>query len=256
MKSFRVIVDGPRHPLLNMALDIVLMDRASRGEAVLRIYQWMPPAVSIGRRQELENTVNTGKAREKGYIPVRRPTGGAALVHDGLNEVTYSIVIPSGSYIYELGVDESSTLIAAAVADALNSLGVPVNVGGFKGLESEENFCFLRSGFADLVLNGRKISGSAQYRDSRGLLQHGSILLHYNPSLWSSLIKHNASYEHVENLVTGLLDEGYKLNLESITESLIAGFSELVGMSPEYSHYSVAEVSKAVELVERGHGIP
>ena len=257
MKKLSVILDGARHPHLNMALDYTLLEsRALRGEAVLRLYTWLPPGVSLGRRQEARGTVNVGEASRRGYVVVKRPTGGATLLHETFGELTYSLVLPASSQLYQASIEESSSIIAGAVAEALRVNGVPARVGGFQGVGREENICLLRSGFADIVVDGRKVSGSAQYRSSSGLLQHGSILLEFNPETWLALVKSESSIIELVEHVAGLWDLGYRVDRAGLAVSIAASVSSLLGLPPVYSYVHPREMEKALELVARGRFNP
>ncbi len=257
MKKLSVILDGARHPHLNMALDYILLEsRAPRGEAVLRLYTWLPPGVSLGRRQEATGTVNIGEASRRGYVVVRRPTGGATLVHETFGEITYSLVLPASSQLYQASIEESSSIISGAVAEALKVNGVPARLGGFQGVGREENICLLRSGFADIVVDGRKVSGSAQYRSKKGLLQHGSILLEFNPETWLALVESEASREELSSLVAGLWDLGYCVNRADLVLSITASVSSLLGLPTDYTYIHPREMEEALELVVRGRFNP
>lgn len=257
MKKLSVILDGARHPHLNMALDYTLLEsRAPRGEAVLRLYTWLPPGVSLGRRQEARGTVNVGEASRRGYVVVKRPTGGATLLHETFGELTYSLVLPASSQLYQASIEESSSIIAGAVAEALRVNGVPARVGEFQGVSREENICLLKSGFADIVVDGRKVSGSAQYRSKKGLLQHGSILLEFNPETWLALVKSESSRKELSSLVAGLWDLGYSVDRTDLSVSIAASVSSLLGLPPDYSHVHPREMEEALELVERGRFNP
>ncbi|MCE4606828.1 MAG: lipoate--protein ligase family protein [Desulfurococcales archaeon] len=253
MKRLSVIIDGPRHPYVNMALDYTLLrTRPRKGDAILRIYQWLPSGISIGRRQAAGETVNLGEAEGLGYIVVRRPTGGAALIHETFNEITYSLIVPPSSNLYQASVEESSSMISGAVIEALLSLNIPASPHGFTGVSREENICLLRKGFADIVLDGKKVSGSAQYRSKDGLLQHGSIMLHFNPNTWTRLIKSKATVDEVSSLVGGICDLGYSVSINDLLESIITSFSNLMGIPAVPSTYEPVEIEESLLLVERG----
>jgi len=253
LKRLAVIIDGPRHPYVNMALDYTLLrTRPRKGDAVLRIYQWLPSGVSIGRRQAVDKTVNQSEAEKLGYIVVRRPTGGAALVHETYGEITYSLIVPPSSNLYQTSIEESSSMISGAIIEALLSLNIPVSPQGFTGAAREENICLLKKGFADIVLYGKKISGSAQYRSRDGLLQHGSIMLHFNPNIWTKLIKSKATIDEVSSLVGGIRDLGYNINIHNLVYSIITSFSNLMGIPSVPTTYEPLEIEEALLLVERG----
>lgn len=176
--------DGPR----NMALDEALMGRAARtGEAVFRAYAWSKPTLSLGRNQRARGAYAPGAARASGVEFVRRPTGGRALLHH--REVTYSVTMPTASAAEAAAVYEFiNTVLLAALA----RLGVPAQRGGAGGAPSIPpglRPCFDAPSEHEIVVNGRKLIGSAQWRRAGALLQHGSILIRDDQALIGQLMR-------------------------------------------------------------------
>ncbi len=70
--SLRVIVDGPRDPQFNMAVDEALARlRNTIGYDILRLYMWLPSGVSIGRRQDARRSVRLEDVERLGFKLVR-----------------------------------------------------------------------------------------------------------------------------------------------------------------------------------------
>ena len=82
----------PRAGAWNMALDEAIMDAVAEGAAppTLRLYQWAPPCLSLGRRQPLAG-VDLAQLRADGCESVRRATGGWSILHT--DELTYSVAL-------------------------------------------------------------------------------------------------------------------------------------------------------------------
>jgi lipoyl(octanoyl) transferase len=164
-----------------MALDDALMARARRtGDGVVRVYEWATPTLSLGRNQRARGIYTAERAAEAGVSIVRRPTGGRALLHH--REITYSVSAPAPT---SLSLTTSYRAINALLLDALRALGVDAQVA-----ESSERFpppasapCFERPAPGELIARGRKLVGSAQYREQGAMLQHGSILVHDDQAL-------------------------------------------------------------------------
>ena len=79
---WRILLSSPLPGADNMALDEALMDRARvSGEAVLRVYRWTTPTLSLGRNQRAAGLYDLQAAAAAGVTFVRRPTGGRALLH-------------------------------------------------------------------------------------------------------------------------------------------------------------------------------
>lgn len=165
-----------------MAVDHALFERAaSADEAVLRIYTWVRPTLSLGMHERAR--LDPEKAVAAGVDVVRRPTGGRALLHH--REVTYSVTAP----LRGISLGESYRAINAILLDALLRLGVSASEAERRGrpLRPDGAACFAEPNAGELVVDGRKLVGSAQRRDEQALLQHGSILLANDQSLVASL---------------------------------------------------------------------
>lgn len=171
-----ILVDGAGSGAWNMAVDHALMERARSGAACVRLYGWDPPCLSLGRNQPARGRYPRDPSDRHGADVVRRPTGGRAVYHH--REVTYAVVAPLRLWG---GLRESYRRINAALARGLRALGVPVDVQGRRGRDRSPGpstrACFRDPLPGELVVRGRKLVGSAQWRNGGALLQHGSILL-------------------------------------------------------------------------------
>jgi lipoate-protein ligase A len=249
-RSLRVIFDGPRDPQLNMAIDEALARYRNRVEHdTLRLYMWLPSGVSIGRRQNAVEVVNMDEIKRLGYKLVRRPTGGAALLHPQDQEVTYSLVVSSENELYRLDVARSAARIAEGIALAVRRLGAEAGVRGF-GDPGSSIYCYVNPGSSDVLVGGRKISGSAQRRDWGAILQHGTLLLSYNHELFIKVIR----VGDVEDLearerVVGLLDLVGRIEISDIYTALAEGFAEALGYGDLiYRSLEPGELSLAMKL--------
>jgi lipoate-protein ligase A len=169
-----------------MALDeAVLRSRLDRAcPPTIRFYAWRPPTISLGYGQPLDGGIDLHEAARLGIGLVRRLTGGSAILHEGPDlELTYSVV---GSHEDFAGADDllaTYRWIGTALAAGLNRLGaaakmVPVQPSSAEAMPA---FCFARTGSYELIVNGRKLVGSAQRRQGVAFLQHGSVMLGRRP---------------------------------------------------------------------------
>ena len=169
-----------------MALDHALMRRAARtGDAVLRVYAWAEPTLSLGRNQTARGRYDLQRATEAGVAVVRRPTGGRAVLH--WREITYSVTAPVGP----LGsLRESYGWINRLLVDGLRRIGVDAYIAGRTGAPPTPGLtpCFEEPVAGELCAGGRKLVGSAQVREHDVLLQHGSILVDDDQELASALL--------------------------------------------------------------------
>ena len=178
--QWRFLMSPPAPGADNMALDHALMRRAAEtGEAVLRVYSWRQPTLSLGRHQPARGIYDAAAIQSFGVDVVRRPTGGRAVLHH--REVTYCVVAPlSGDNgAPRKRVRDIYTAVNELLADALLELGAPVTVAtdASNAPPHLDSPCFDTAAMGELVADGRKLVGSAQWREGRAVLQHGSILV-------------------------------------------------------------------------------
>ncbi|MEX1256515.1 MAG: lipoate--protein ligase family protein [Gemmatimonadota bacterium] len=171
---WRILRDPPADGGANMAMDVALARTVETGEAILRIYRWIRPTLSLGRNQPARGRFDPLAAQGLGAGVVRRPTGGREVLHD--RELTYATVFPVGTFG---GLRDSYRLVNAALVNALRSLGVNAALADPPGRTPAigSGPCFERPAAGEVAVGGRKIAGSAQRRFGGILLQHGSLLL-------------------------------------------------------------------------------
>lgn len=187
-----VLPDRTASAAENMATDLLLLEcAATPGVLWFRHYDWSEPAFSFGVSQSRERVREL--AGEKPVL-VRRATGGGVVSH--LNDWTYSLVAPAGHELAEAKATESYRAVHAAIADALNSLGVPAELvpcprescgvsgnlpatggAGEGGAPRRPGVCFVQPEIYDVVRSddGRKLAGAAQKRTRAGILFQGSV---------------------------------------------------------------------------------
>jgi len=179
-----VLVDGPRDPAWNMAVDDALLalrqDGAIAGTWV-RLFGWAPAAVSIGRLQAPAGELDLAALRAAAVPVVRRSTGGKAVYH--VNELTYSLVGGVPDPTWGDNLHDSYRRVSDLLIVALVRLGVAATYAprrrerGRLPVVDLAAACFAVAYGHELVHAGRKICGSAQRRLTRAFLQHGSLLL-------------------------------------------------------------------------------
>jgi lipoate-protein ligase A len=87
--------------------------------------------------------------------------------------------------------------------------------------------CFSSPSWYEIVVRGRKIAGSAQRRLSAAFLQHGSILIAYDPALETEVIPGGGGGSGVTCINQEL---GCDVPLEKVNEAFHAGFAEALRM--------------------------
>ena len=174
---------GSKNPYYNMAMDEALLNFVSRGEIdpVIRFYTWNPATLSIGYFQRLQKEIDIDKVKEKGYGLVRRQTGGRGVLHD--KELTYSVIVPESHPNMPSTVTEAYKIISQGLLEGFKNLGFETYFAIPRSKEERDKLkqprssvCFDAPSWYELVVEGRKIAGSAQTRQKGVILQHCSIL--------------------------------------------------------------------------------
>jgi lipoate-protein ligase A len=161
----------------NMAADEVLLETAEAGSASLRLYGWSQPTLSLGYFQASATCRAYSRLGELAWV--RRPSGGAALVHH--LEVTYALALPAGAPWQKRG-ESWLRRMHTILQDAFASLGVTARIcGDNEEKKLGEILCFLHHTPGDLLIGEAKVAGSAQRKQRGALMQHGSILLTASP---------------------------------------------------------------------------
>ena len=179
----------PTHTLpgsSQMAIDGQLLDRAladPEAGAVLRLYRWSRPTLSLGFHQK-GVPPHWQELASAGVIDlVRRPSGGRAVLHGG--DLSYALIWPAAPGPRKSVYGRCCGWLCRAFGD----LGLPLRPGR-NAPSRDRNSCFATSTGADLIhADGGKRIGSAQLWRGGCLLQHGSILLTPQAELWEQIFQ-------------------------------------------------------------------
>ena len=182
-ETWNFINTGSHDPYYNMAMDEALLNFVSRGEIdpVVRFYTWNPATLSVGYFQRLKKEIDIDKVKEKGFGLVRRQTGGRGVLHD--KELTYSVIVPEAHPNMPSTITEAYRVISEGLLEGFKLLGFDAYFAIPRSKEEREKLkqprsavCFDAPSWYELVVEGRKIAGSAQTRQKSVILQHGSLL--------------------------------------------------------------------------------
>ncbi len=222
---------------MQMAIDEAVLTARSKNLVpnTLRFFTWKPLAVTIGVFQSLNQEVDVEKTKKLGIDVIRRYTGGGAVFHD--KELTYSITLSENDVPTD--IIESYKKNCAGIVNGLKSMGVSAE---FKPIN-------------DIIVNGRKISGSAQTRKEGVVLQHGTILLDVDVKKMFSVLKvpdekiKDKLIKNVEEGVTSLNKElGKDISLKEVEKSMIAGFEQIFNVKFVEGELTPYEIKTAERL--------
>lgn len=241
MSVWRLIYLNEFDGYWNMAIDEAMLLMRSQGKIpnTLRLYIFKPSAVTIGYFQSAEEEVNLDFCRKHGIEVVRRITGGGAVFHDENGEITYSIVV--GLSEAPRDILKSYELYCKGIVYALEELGLKAE---FKPIN-------------DVIVYGRKISGSAQTRKRRVLLQHGTFM--YNTDIGTLAIslkivpeklKDKGATKLEERVITASKALGRTVSRDEALNALIKGFKRALNVNFIESSLTNEELELARKLVE------
>jgi lipoyl(octanoyl) transferase len=176
--------DGGHDPAENMRRDAALLEAAAGGaEAVLRLFTFVPPGITLGRAQDPRRELDLDRCLAAGIPWAVRPTGGRGIYHD--EEWTYSLAAALADPSWRGGLEAAYSQASRLLVASLVRLGVPATLapGAARGDLAPRSAlgaaapCFASTARHEIVVEGRKLVGSAQRRTARALLQQGSVLL-------------------------------------------------------------------------------
>ncbi|MEH7345503.1 biotin/lipoate A/B protein ligase family protein [Bacillus sp. JJ1532] len=252
-ETWRFIDTGAGSPSFNMALDEALLDWNSAGKIppTIRFYGWNPATLSIGYFQNVDREINMDAVKQHGLGFVRRPTGGRGVLHE--HELTYSVIVSEEHPQMPKTVTEAYRVISEGILKGFQHLGMDAYFAVPKTDEERESLknprsavCFDAPSWYELVVEGRKVAGSAQTRQKGVILQHGSILLDIEEDKLFSLFKYpndrvkermQRAFKNKAVAINEISQE--RITLEQAKEAFRIGFAE--GLNIELEPYELTE---------------
>lgn len=250
---WRFVLDEAQDGPTNMAIDEVLALACAQGWSPpsLRLYRWAIPTVSLGCNQPIRGGVDFARCAQRGVPVVRRPTGGRALLHH--HELTYSLALPIPRD--SRGVLSDYRWISHCFLLALKRLGVQATLSrGAPRNEEEGGVCFLSPARYELTVDGRKLMGSAQRRFRGALLQHGSLLIEIDHSLWISVFPEAGDLEGRATALKWLL--GRAPPWEELVAAVREGVEEGAHVQLEAGRLTAQEGSLVEDLAAKQYATP
>jgi len=195
MEKWRFILTEAMSPAMNMAIDEAILQQHAAGKVppTVRFYTWNPATLSIGYFQKAAKEINLEEVQKRQLGFVRRATGGRAVLHD--KELTYSVIVSEAHPRMPSSVTEAYKVISMGLLHGFQNLGLDAEMVSLASEEEKEKYrspgssaCFDSPSWYELVVEGKKVAGSAQTRQRGVILQHGSILLDMDVELLFSLL--------------------------------------------------------------------
>ncbi len=220
MKAWRLLRDGITDAHHHFAVEEALVRLLDEGLSppTLRLRQ-VRHAVFVGVTQDVWTEVDVAYCREHGITIVRRMNGGGAVYHD-VGSFCYSAFFPRAMFS-----DYSDKALFSLFAQPV------IRTCADYGLEARE------SGRNDVVVNGRKIYGSAQMAWYSAFVQSGTFLVEIDfETMWralkpSALKFADKSVKTIYDRVTSLNRElGRQVPVDEVMERLATHLGAALGV--------------------------
>ncbi|MGG1676640.1 lipoate--protein ligase [Neobacillus sp. NRS-1170] len=144
---------GITDPRINLAIEEYALKNLDINETYLLFYI-NEPSIIIGKNQNTIEEINTEYVEGNGIHVVRRLSGGGAVYHD-LGNLNFSFITKDDGESFH-----NFRKFTEPVIKALQKLGVNAEL----------------SGRNDIEVQGRKISGNAQFSTKGRMFSHGTLL--------------------------------------------------------------------------------
>ncbi|MEO2077480.1 MAG: lipoate--protein ligase [Bacillus sp. (in: firmicutes)] len=182
---------GITDPRINLAIEEYALKNLDIDETYLLFYI-NEPSIIIGKNQNTIEEINTEYVESNGIHVVRRLSGGGAVYHD-LGNLNFSFITKDDGESFH-----NFRKFTEPVVAALKSLGVNAEL----------------SGRNDLLAEGRKVSGNAQFSTRGRMFSHGTLLF-------------NSEMDHVVSALKVKKDKIESKGIKSI-RSRVANISEFL----------------------------
>ncbi len=215
-----LFIDNEQHydPMINLAIEEYCLKYLDPEETYLLFYI-NQPSIIIGKNQNTIEEINTKYVEDNGIKVVRRLSGGGAVYHD-IGNLNFSFITKDDGDSFH-----NFKKFTEPVIKALEKLGVKAEL----------------SGRNDIMADGRKISGNAQFATRGRIFSHGTLL-------FDSEIEHvvsalNVKKEKIESKgiksirsrvanISELMDQ--KMTTEEFRKILLSYIFDTNGDVPEY----------------------
>lgn len=147
----RIIINKHTNPYFNLATEEYLLHHAE--EDIFMLWQ-DEPCIVVGKNQNTLSEINYDYVKANQIPVVRRLSGGGAVFHD-LGNINFTFIQSGASHLFA-----DFKTFTLPIIDVLKQMGVSAEF----------------SGRNDLLIDGKKFSGNAQYRHKDRVLHHGTLL--------------------------------------------------------------------------------
>ena len=221
-------------PYLNLAIEQYLMETVEEDACILFLWQNQNTVV-IGKNQNPWKECRTTLLQQEGGVLARRLSGGGAVFHD-LGNLNFTFLMPQSEY----DLDRQFAVIGEAMS--------------LLGLHAE------RSGRNDMLVEGRKFSGNAFYKNGKQAYHHGTLLVdvdmeklsrYLNPSKAKLQAK---GVDSVRSRVVNLKELNAGITVDTLKQAMAQAFQNVYGLSADKLEDSMLDMAVIESLRQRNAG--
>lgn len=211
MQFWRLLDYSSKNSEVNLAVEEAILRCLLEYDGTNTIRFWQnPPSVIIGHFQDTKRVVDLVACEKLRVNVIRRISGGGAVYHDYGN-INYSVFVKKESLEANLraaveDVEKSYTIFCRGVIEGLETLGI--DSYSIKG---------------NIMVKGKKVSGSAQHRLYNVILHHGTLMVDVNMEVLEQILRISNSERSLINLYEVLPN---KVPSDMIKDALQNGFEK------------------------------
>jgi lipoate---protein ligase len=243
-RMFDVLDSGTGTAKANMNLDRSLLSMLPElKKPLLHFYSWKGNCATYGHFIDPYSILDEEKLSAHDIEFVKRPTGGGIVFHNGT--MSFSVLIPASHPLYSSNTGRSYIAINSIVINALkafsgNTLDPHLIIEEPPPHSPQcEYFCMAKLSPYDIIIDGKKVGGSAQRITRKGLLHQGFLSLCVKPSLAlrSILLPNDDLFKAFTTTTLPLLGEDCNISQlhdtqQEIKKTLTDAFNEACALGP------------------------
>ncbi|HTY46999.1 MAG TPA: biotin/lipoate A/B protein ligase family protein [Methanomassiliicoccales archaeon] len=234
---WRLLDDGPSDAVRTVATDeAILMARHLRiVPNTLHLYVREKPTVSLGYFERVEEAVDLEAVKRHNVAMVRRVSGGSAIYTDP-GQVIYALALDNE--VVPNPPEETFEEVCQGIIKALDILGLKAE---FKPAN-------------DVLVNKRKISGSAQTRKWDVVLQHGTLMVDTDFDVMFDVLRMRKKGRTKDSVTSLARELGEVPSMDRVKKALVDGFSSTFGVEIDKGTLSHYERTTIDSLIREKYG--
>lgn len=220
------------HPYFVTAADeaLAISCQDHRAENTIHFYRREPPAISLGYFRKIAEDIDIEACKDLGIKVVRRTSGGGSIYTDK-NQLILGII---SNHSLGTDVEDSFKRICAVLIKALGNCRVPARY-------KPPN---------DILINDKKISGSALVKKKHVYITHSTIILDLDQNIINKVLRQSKP-----GYVSSIQQEcGFVPNLKNLKLAILSAFQDEFGVEFQPGEFSALEQELIQKLIKSKYG--